>query len=236
MLIASTSFSQGGFYVGYENGGLFDRFHYVNDKGYTLSQTSIGGILGGYAGYKSKGFSIETGFYALYPAVPFVDYDYNTGEAGKSNSSSSGDGYFMIPLRISKEFLFAKEKFFVKPEFSFNTIYSRDYSEGQSTSDWGEGIELPGNIIHNSSGDSTIAYGYYTSLWNFALETNLSAGYRFKKRADIYVKWSYSAYFKPLYYETITHYSGSGEQVEASRVNMNASLFQIGLKFYFKKQ
>ena len=51
-----------------------------------------------------------------------------------------------------------------------------------------------------------------------------------------YIGANYNPENSAIYYETITHYSGSGEQVEASRVNMNASLFQIGLKFFFKKQ
>jgi hypothetical protein len=236
LLFAFSSFSQGGFYAGYENGGLFDKFQYVNDKGNTLWQTSIGGILGGYAGYKIEGYSVETGFYGLYPAVPFVDYNYNTGEVSKSNGMGSGDAYFMVPLRVGKEFLFAKGKLFVKPQVSFNTIYSPDYTKGKSSMGWGENLELPGSLSHNTTGDSTIAKGYYTSFWNFALETSIAAGYRIKKRIDIYIKWSYSAYFRPLYYENITHYSGTGQTVYATRVNVNATLFQIGLNFYLKKQ
>ncbi len=193
-------------------------------------------IVGGYVGYKLNGFSIETGFYGYYPSVPFIDYDYDKGIPGNSNVMSSGDGYYIIPLRMGKEFLFAKEKIFVKPEVSLNSIYSIDYPYDQPSTGWGEGTITPFNINQNVSGDSTVAYGYYTSLWNFALETSLSAGNRFKKRADIYAKFSYSAYFRPPYYETITHYSKSGETVSATRVNVNATLFQIGLKFYFKKQ
>jgi len=237
IFIAGTSLAQSGLYIGYENGGLFDRYHYVNSKGISLSQTSIGGVLGLYVGYKHNSYNLETGLYGYYSSIPFIDYNYNTGEASKSNSMGSGTESLIIPIRLGKEFLIAEQKIFIKPEFAFNTIISRDYSENQPTMGWGENVSaFPGDINFTpTSSDSTRAYGYTTSKLNFSFETSLSTGYRFKKKADIYIKGSYVANFRPLYYETITHYSDT-EIVNATRVNVNSFLLQIGLKYYFGKQ
>ncbi len=235
--ISGICLSQNGFYVGYENGGLFDRFHYVNSKGFELTQTSIGGVLGGIVGYKYKSYSLETGFYGYFSNSPFVDYNYYTSEVSKSNSSGSGAESWVIPIRLGMEFLTARQKIFFKPEIAFNTFISRDYSEGQPTMGWGENVSaFPGdpNFISTTS-DSTRAYGYISSKMNFGIETSLSIGYRFKQKADLFIKGSYLANFSPLYYETITHYSDT-EIVSATNVNVNSFLMQIGLKYYFAKR
>lgn len=237
LFISGICLSQNGFYVGYENGGLFDRFHYVNSKGFELTQTSIGGVLGGIVGYKYKNYSLETGFYGYYSNSPFVEYNYSTSEVSKSNSSGSGAESWIIPLRLGMEFLIAKQKVFFKPEIAFNTFISRDYSENQPSMGWGENVAaFPGdpNFIPTTS-DSTRAFGYITSKMNFGIETSLSIGYRFKQKVDIFIKGSYLANFRPLYYETITHYS-EAEIVDATSVNVNSFLMQIGLKYYFAKR
>lgn len=53
-------FAQKGFYVGYENGLKFDKFFYVNSKGYSLTQMPVDGVFGGYVGYKLKNYTFET--------------------------------------------------------------------------------------------------------------------------------------------------------------------------------
>lgn len=236
ILLTVASFAQNGLYIGYENGGLFDRYHYINSKGFSLSQSSIGGVLGGYVGYKFNSYSLETGFYGYYSSHPFIVYDYDSGIPEKSTSMGSGAESWVIPIRFGKEFVSHNEKFFVKPEISFNTIISRDYSENQPTMGWGENVSpFPGGPdFIPTSADSTRAYGYVTARMNFAIETGLSAGYRFKKKADIYIKGSYSTNFNPLYYETITHYS-EAEIVTATSVNINSFQLQIGIKYYFAK-
>jgi len=236
-LLSLTCLAQEGFYIGYENGGLFDKYHYINSKGYSLTQSSIGGVFGGYLGYKYNSYNLEIGFYGYYSTHPFVVYDYNSGIPSKSSSMGSGAESWMIPIRLGKEFTSSNDKFFLKPEISFNTIICRDYSENQPTMGWGENVSpFPNDpsFIPTSS-DSTRAYGYVTSKMNFGIETGLSAGYRFKKKADIYIKGSYLANFNPLYYETITHYSIT-ETVNATSVSVNSFQLQIGLKYYFAKR
>ncbi len=237
LFISGICLSQNGFYIGYENGGLFDRFHYVNSKGFELTQTSIGGVLGGIGGYKYKSYSIETGFYGYYSYHPMIEYDYTTSEVNKSNSSGSGAENWVIPIRLGMEFLTAKRKLFIKPEIAFDIFISRDYSESQPTMGWGENVSaFPGdpNFIPTTS-DSTRAYGYISSKMNFGIETSLSIGYRFRQKVDLFIKGSYLANFSPLYYETITHYSNI-ETVSATDVNVNSFLMQIGLKYYFAKR
>jgi hypothetical protein len=236
LMLSFTCLAQNGFYIGYENGGLFDRYHYVNSKGYSINQSTIGGVFGGYVGYKINSYNLEMGYYGYFSSHPYVDYDYNSGIPAKSGSMGSGAESWVIPIRFGKEFTFSDEKFFLKPEIAFNTIVSRDYSENQPTMGWGENVSMfPGDPYIPVSSDSTRAYGYIGSRMNFGIETALSTGFRFKKKADIYLKGSYSANFSPLYYETITHYSAA-ETVNATSVSVNSFQFQIGVKYYFAKR
>jgi hypothetical protein len=229
--------AQNGFYLGYENGGLFDRYQYINSKGFSLSQSSIGGVLGGYVGYKYNSYSLETAFYGYYSTHPFVDYDYSSGIPAKSSSMGSGADSWVIPVRFGKEFTFSDQKFFLKPEIAFSTIISRDYSENQPSMGWGENVSaFPGDPNYIPTGsDSTRTFGYIPSKFNFGIETGLSAGYRVRKKFDVYIKGSYLATFSPIYYETITHYSET-EIVNATSASVNSFQIQIGLKYYFTKR
>lgn len=236
-LLSITCIAQNGFYIGYENGAMLERYNYVNTKAQTLTQASIGGIFGGFVGFKFDSYSIETGFYGMYSAHPFVDFDYTTSVASKSLSMCSGQESWLIPLRFGKEFLVARDKIFIKPEIGFNVMISRDYSENQPMMGWGQYVSaFPGDNNWIAAGpDSTRAYGYIPSKSNFSIEPGISSGYRFKEKADIYLKCSYLANLNPSYYETITHYSET-EIVYATRNLLNTVLFQIGLKYYFAKR
>lgn len=236
IILSASAIAQTGLYIGYENGGLFDRYHYVNSKGFSLSQSSIGGVFGGYVGYKVNGYTLETGFYGFYSTHPFIIYNGDSGIPEISGSMGSGAQSWMIPIRLGKEFVYCNDEFFIKPDISFNMMICRDYSENQPTMGWGANVPaFPGDpYFVATSADSTRAYGYVTSKLNFAIETGLSAGYRFKKKADIYIRGSYLANFNPLYYETITHYS-ENEIVTATSTSVNSFLLQIGLKYYFAK-
>ena len=236
-LLSLTCIAQEGFYIGYENGGNFERYNYVNSEAKTLTQSSIGGIFGGYFGYKYNSYSVETGFYALNSYHPYYEYNYNTFEASKTLSMSSGHESWLIPLRVGMELLVAKKKIFIKPEISFNIILSRDYSENQPMMGYGDNVSpFPGDntFIPNGS-DSTRAYGYIPSKFNLSVEPSIAAGYRFKEKADIYLKCSYNANFNQSYFETITHYTET-ETVYATRNMQNSILVQIGLKYYFAKR
>lgn len=233
LLLSEIGMAQNGFYIGYENGGLFDKYHYVNNKGFSLTQSSIGGLLGGYFGYKQESYNLEIGIYEYNSYSPCVKYDYISGKVKKSLSMAGGTDNLVIPLRFGKEFQFANQRLYLKPEFAFNTIISLDYSEGQPTSGWGENLSNP--IWPVNSADSTIANGHVPSMLNFGIESSLSFGYRFKKKADVYLKGSYMANFNPTYYETITHYS-TAEIVNATSVRENAFMLQIGVKYYFAKR
>lgn len=228
-------FAQKNFYVGYENGGLFDRHHYVNEKGYSSSQFSIGGVLGGYVGYRLQTYTFETGFYSYNSYTPQVNYNFSTGEPSKSNSMSDSEQNFVIPLRVGKEFLFAQQKFYVKPEISFNIIISRDYSQQQPNGGWGTGeFGLVGDTVIPFSPYYTYAKAYDPTPVNLGIGTDLSIGYRIKQRMDIYIKAGYLAHFSPIYHETIVHQSPE-EVVTATSISQNAMLLQIGLKFFIKK-
>jgi hypothetical protein len=236
-LLSVTCLAQNGFYIGYENGGLFERYNYVNSKAITLTQSSIGGIFGVFVGFKHDSYSFETGFYGLFSSHPLVDYNYSTSEPSNSLSMSSGHESWLIPLRIGKEFLVARNKIFIKPEIGFNVMISRDYSENQPMMGWGENVSpFPWDNSYIPTGsDSTRAFGYIPSKVNFSIEPGVSSGYRFKEKADIYLKCSYLSNLNPTYYETITHYSEAGT-VYATRNMLNSITFQIGLKYYFAKR
>lgn len=236
-LLSLTCLAQNGFYIGYENGAAFERYNYVNNKAKTLTQASIGGVFGGYIGYKQDSYTVETGFYSLFSSTPFFEYNYATYEASKTLSMTNGQESWLIPLRFGKEYLVAGDKIFIKPEIGFNLMLSRDYSENQPTMGCGENASwFPGDIHPAPTGsDSTKAFGYIPSKANFSVEPGISSGYRFKKKTDIYLKCSYLANFSPSYYETITHYSET-ETVYATRTMQNSILFQIGLKYFFSKR
>lgn len=63
--LSVTCLAQNGIYIGYENGGLFGKYHYMNSKGFSLTQSSIGGVLGGYVGYKYNSYNLESGFMVI---------------------------------------------------------------------------------------------------------------------------------------------------------------------------
>lgn len=50
LVLSYAGMSQTGFYLGYENGIKFDKFFYVNSKGYSLTKMPADGVLGAYAG------------------------------------------------------------------------------------------------------------------------------------------------------------------------------------------
>ena len=193
--------------------------------------------MGGYFGFKYDTYTIETGFYGLFSSIPLNKYDYSNFSTEKTLSFTSGQESWLIPLRFGKEFLMVQEKLFIKPEIGFNVTISRDYSENPLIKGAGENITpFPGsNYFVPSGSDSTRIDGYVSSKVNFSIEPAISFGYRFKKKADIYLKCIYIASFNPTYYETITHYTET-ETVHATRSVSNAILYQIGLRYYFAKR
>ena len=231
--------AQNGFYVGYENGCKWDQYQYLNSKGYSLNKYQFDGVWGGYIGYRLNNVTLETGFYGYYTSSPYLQYNYATGAIEKTYGSfgSSSMDSWTIPLRFGNEFLFLKDRLFFKPELAFTTMIARDYSVNQPGSTWGENTRIPGDSSYiPSSADSTKGFCYRSSKINFGIETSISAGYRFKKRADVYLKASYVAGFSPVYYEILTHYSAT-ENVNATKFfNGNSILMQIGLRFYFGNQ
>lgn len=238
-LLSVTVFAQKGFYLGYENGIKWDKFHYINEKENELNHFGFDGVIGVVVGYKIKGYTIETGVQNYYTSKPGIIYDYNTGEAHKSvfSTGSSGMNSCIIPLRFGKEYMMCNNKLFVKPEVAFTTIISQGLSVDGSIGEWGTGIHFPGDEGFSvPSADSTKGSTYRKSNIDFGIETNLSFGVRIKERADLFVKGSYHSSFNPLFYDTIIHYS-ENEPVNATQTfTGNSFLFQIGTRFYFGKR
>lgn len=237
-IIVGTTLAQTGFYVGYENGGKWDKWHYINSKGFALNEMQLDGVFGGYFGYKHKSYSVESGLYGYYTNSPMINYDYSTGQISKSMGSfgSSNMNSWVVPIRFGKDFLFLNKKIFIKPELSFFTIIARNHTAAQPNGSWGENISIPGDTTFiPTSADSTIGYTYRTSKVNFGLESSISIGYRFKEKADIYIKGSYCSSFSPILYETITHYSNAEIVKATDTFYGNSFLVQIGLRYYFAK-
>jgi hypothetical protein len=231
--------AQTGLYVGMENGPKWDRFHYINSKGFVLNKTScipMWGLWGCYIGYKLDRYTLETGFYTYYTRVNDIDYDYNTGKVSKSMSSfhaSNLDNY-VIPLRFGTEFSMWKKRFFIKPEIGLIGLIARTYSQTQPSV---MGFYKPlGDSINPNTTDSTFSFGYRTSKFNLGIESSVCAGFRIIGRIDIYLKVSVSNSFKPLYYETITHYSSTQNVTATNTFNGNSVFVQIGLRAYWKKR
>lgn len=231
-----SGFAQSNLYLGFEGGFLLDRYYYVNSKSYSLTQNTIGGLYGGFVGYRWQKYCFESGFYSFEATHPFVDYDYITGKPAKTSGYGTGALSFSIPFRAGIEFLLARQKVFIKPEAGFHLIISRDYSENQPSNGWGENVGPPwDNSYVPTSDDSTRAYGYIPSKTSFGVETSMTAGYRIKQKIDIYFKGSYLSSFQPLYYEVITHYSPD-ETVAATSSTSSSFLLQFGLKYFIPKK
>lgn len=234
--IAGTTIAQTGLYIGYENGFKFDKFHYINSKSINLTGVQPGGVFGGYLGYKFDNYTVETGFYSYDAGTPVINYDYSSGQPSFTGGSVSGTdmGHWMIPVRLGREFHFSGNEFFIKPEISFNTFIAKGYTNDQPINGWISDNRLIGEIA--TSPDSTIGITYGTTRMNFGIEPSILIGYRIKEKFDISLKGSYNCCFKPLYYDTITHYS-SDEIVTATNTQYgNIILIQIGVKYYFAKR
>jgi|WetSurMetagenome_2_1015567.scaffolds.fasta_scaffold449596_1 hypothetical protein len=236
-LFAGTITAQTGVYLGYENGIKWDRFNYINSKGYTLNKPAFNAMLGGYVGYKINRYTIETGFYAYYTSIHMIDYNRSTGEASASAGSyhsSSMDSY-IIPLRFGAEFNMAKNRIFIKPEMGLTGIIAKTYSSMQPCGFWGENIRIDTSFIP-TTGDSSIGYFYRPSKFNLGYEISLSAGVRIISKIDIYLKGSVCNSFKPLFYEAITYYSDLGNATATNTFHGNSVTLEIGLRYYFKKR
>jgi hypothetical protein len=235
LLFSITTFGQKYIFISYENGGLFERYKYLNSESYTLNQYSIGGILGLSVTYSVDSLAVETGLYDLSSYEPWLEYDYRTASASSSLIMFGANKSWFIPLRIGKVFSPFK-KFFFKPELGINLHISREYVDGQPFFATGENVRPPflGTNFTPSGPDSTLFYGTFPSKFHFGIEASLSAGYWFRKKMAVYMKLSYMATFNPTYYETITHYSESRE-VFATRTKSSAFLLQVGLKYQLFK-
>jgi hypothetical protein len=227
--------SQTGIYIGYENGLKWDKFNYINSKGFSANHTSFNSLYGGYVGFKLNRYTIETGFYYHYLSINTYQYDRATGAIGLWNGRSHGSGEdsWVIPLRFGMEFNLAKKRIFIKPEIGLTGIIATNYSKSQPYG-WGaENIRMDSTFIP-TTGDSTITYMYRTSKFNLGYEVSLSAGVRIKKKFDIYIKGSVYNSFKPLYYETITYYSDLGNATATNMFHGNSFTLQFGLRYLFE--
>jgi hypothetical protein len=235
LLFSTASISQKKIDLSYENGGLFERYKYLNSESYTLNQRSIGGILGLSVTYSVDSFTVETGLYDLASYVPQLEYDYRTASASSSLAMFGAYKSWFIPLRIGKIYAPFK-KFFLKPELGINIHISREYLDGQPFLAGGENFRPPflDTSFIPSGPDSTLIYGTFPSKLHFGIEASLSAGYWFRKKMAVYMKLSYMTTINPTYYETITHYSQSRE-VFATRTKSSALLLQVGLKYQLFK-
>jgi hypothetical protein len=234
-IFIDTNLAQTGIYLGYENGFKFDRFNYINSKGYSVNKPSFNEILGGYIGYKLDRYTFESGFYFHYTSIRIYDYNRSTGTVGGYVGGTHGNEMdnFIIPLRFGMEFNMVKNRIFIKPEIGFTGIIARDYSKIQPSSWWSENTRWD-SIFIPTNGDSTITCSYRTSKFNLGYEVSLSAGFRIKKKFDIYFKGSLLNSLKPLFYETITYYSDAGNETATIMFHGNSISIQIGLRYLFE--
>lgn len=237
ILITLTATAQKGLYIGYENGLKFDFYNYIDNQANTLKMLPLDGVWGGYLGYKMGDYTIETGFYGYYASASDLKFDSVTGKPEKTGGSmgSSGMNKWVIPVRFGKEFTFCTGRLYLKPEVGFITMIARDYGPDNSMGTSGYGIEFwPGSPWYTPGRDSLRMQHYSTGKYNFGMETSLCAGVRIKKCFDIYVKGTYTAAFNNLMYSTIT-YTSPYKTVTATSSTQNSMIYQIGLRYYFRK-
>jgi len=245
VLFAITANSQTGFYLGAEAGVNWDRFFYINTRGYSLGQYTLNGNWGGYLGYKHKHYTFETGFYGYSLALPdiYIDYETAVPYEGMGTSGSSALDSWLIPLRFGYDILFGNDHFFVKPEVSFLIFKSRENRTGK-IGGWGKDGDIPGyehgwdtpiDEVDLNPG-TTLGYTYRQSKVSTGLGLSASLGWRIKKRADLYFKGSYNILFSPMVYDVIAHQLSDDKRVSATNTfTGNSLLFQIGFRFYLKR-
>ncbi|NEN23826.1 hypothetical protein G3O08_09965 [Cryomorpha ignava] len=224
-------FGQNGFYAGVEMGVLSGRFHYTNEKGYSLSQGSVGTIVGVHFGKRKNGFYYQTGIYRSKPYHPFAEINYDTWKPSKSFSASDGIENYRIPLYVGKEFKIYK-RFYGGVGLGFNTIISRDVGV---VSGFGTVYYDPSQPVLTATGDSTWGVVRVESRWNFGFESVFTIGMRSKGNFDYFLKAGYLAHFKPFSNETIIHYSNQ-ETITASRVGLNSLTISFGLSYRFRNR
>jgi len=233
-IFIGTVFAQTGIYFGIENGPRWDKFNYINSRGFYANKLTTNYILGGFVGFKLNHYSIETGLYYHYFSENDYTYNRSTGELNKykGGSHSSGDNKLIIPLRFGVEFKLLKNTIFIKPEIGVSAIITKEYNKTQP---YGAFFESPNldSLSVPINGDSTMGLIYQFSKFNLGYEVSLTAGFRIKKRFDIYFKGSLFNSFTPMQYETITYYSNSGNETATKLFHGNSFALQIGLRYQF---
>jgi len=243
IMFAFAANSQTGLYLGAEAGVNWDKFFYINSRGYSLGQYTFNGNWGGYLGYKLKHYTFETGFYGYYLALPdiYINYETAVPDKGMGVSGSSALDSWVIPLRFGYDIPFANDHFFVKPEVSFLIIKSRENRTGKIGT-WGKDGEIPDYGWETPIDDvdlhpgTTLAYTYRPSKINTGLGLSCSLGWRIKKRVDLYFKGSYNTMFTPMVYDVIGHQLNNDDRISATNTFTGSSFsFQIGFRFYLKR-
>jgi hypothetical protein len=227
-------YSQQSYYLSYENGVKSDRFFYLNQNAQSYHCSTIDGVFGVNFGYRfKKGFTLESGFQGFYSSNPMIDYDRinNTIIEPTGSGGSSGMDSWIIPLRFGYDFTIWGNRLFIRPETGFTTIIARDYSG--SLGYWGSGLKHPFSNDTELNADSTKAFEFRDRKFDFGLETNISAGYRIRQRADFFIKINHHASFHPPFYSSINYYSDNGTLAATEIFTGHSTLFQIGLRFYF---
>jgi len=240
---AFTANSQTGFYLGGEAGVNWDKFFYINSRGYSLGQYTFNGNWGANLGYKLKHYTFESGVYGYSLAQPdiYIDYETAVPYEGMGTSGSSSLNSWLIPGRFGYDIPFGNDHFFVKPEVSFLIFKSRANRTGK-IGGWGKdgdipdyGWDTPIDEVDLNPG-TTIGDTYRQSKVNTGLGLAVSLGWRVQKRADLYFKGSYNALFTPMVYDVIEHQLSNDKRVSATNTFTGSSFnFQIGFRFYLKR-
>lgn len=227
--ISISGISQNNPYFGIEFGGLFDRYHYENDHAYSENHIFNGGSTGIHLGYRMKTYTFEVGTYWYFTRSPYISYDFVTGEISPKKVSKVELKYYVIPFRLGKEIQFVNTQIYLKPEIGFSLIVLKGRADNDNTNK-GWGIEENGNSNKiDSINYYTFAQVYEKTKLGMALETNLSIGYRFKEKFDIYLRGSYLYYFSSMYEEDIVHHSPI-DLVIAERSKTSAILMHLGVR------
>lgn len=235
-VFSSNVFSQDKLFLNIEGGGKWDKFNYINQNRSFINSLQFDGVYGFGIGLKFSKFNIETGLHSFNTTDPIINFSFETRSpqlTGYTTVNSQMKS-LLIPLRLSKEFLFFNDKFFFQPEISFNTIIANNYSTNQPMQGWDYVDKSnPSIIMFVVVYDTTKSYTYRTSKIGFGLGTSLSIGYILGEKVKIYFKASLYNSFYPLYYNTITH-SSAFETFHATNTFTGIAFsVQAGVRYEF---
>jgi hypothetical protein len=240
--------AQSGVYLGAEFGNKRDYYNFSNSEGSSVTHGILTDLYGIYAGYSKNRYALESGIYLYNSLVPEITWDEVNERPffGKAAHSTNANSTWVIPLRIGYDFTGRRKSVYLQPFLGVMLIMN-DVEKNSRMVSWAR-IEDPegssgGQMV---TGDSLLpvpdnamfshGIGYSTTPLNIGVQGGFSIGYRFKKRLDIYMKFTAHSSFSLLYFENVQYQYDSGPVTGTTTFQGSSTAIQLGVKYFLRKE